>query len=469
MLSDVLEGVDVLELRGDPATSIGTVSHDSRAVTPQALFCCVPGTVSDGHEFAARAVDGGASALLCEHFVDVAVPQARVAINGVRPSMARAAANFWGHPASALDMVGVTGTNGKTTVVHLVRSILEAAGRSTGLVGTLQGLRTTPESPELQAILAQFVAEGRSAAALEVSSHALTQHRVDDIVFDVAAFTNLSRDHLDHHVTMEAYFEAKSSLFAVGRCRHAVVWTESEWGARLAESVGHRLVPVDRSEATDLVMTTEGTTFRWRGRTVRLPLAGLFNVDNALVAAAVASTLEVADETIVDGLSSVPLVPGRMEVVGASLPVSGVVDYAHTPDGLAEALRAVRQMTAGGRVVCVFGCGGDRDSGKRPQMGRVAAEMADVVVVTSDNPRSEDPATIIADIVAGMASTVPRVEQDRSRAIELAVSLAGPGDVVLVAGKGHETTQTIGTDVVAFDDRWELGAALGRRFGEPLP
>ena len=469
-VADLLAGVTVAEVRGDPsATEVGAVVYDSRRAVHGALFCCIPGARSDGHAFAAAAVAQGAGSLLCERFLDLAVPQVRVAPGAVRPAMAEVASTFWGHPDRSLTTVGVTGTNGKTTVTHLVRAILEAAGRPTGVIGTLSGVRTTPEAPDLQEALAGLVAEGRSAVAMEVSSHALSQHRVEGMTFDVAAFTNLSRDHLDHHGTMEEYFAAKCRLFEPERARRAVVLVGTPWGDRLAGMVGDRLVAVRRGDATEVQPTVSGTSFRWRGRPVALPLAGAFNVDNALVAAAVADCLGIDPDTVVAGLAGAPPVPGRMEVVGADLPVSVVVDYAHTPEGLEVALEACRRLVGPGRVLCVFGCGGDRDPGKRPLMGAVAARLADVVVVTSDNPRSEDPAAIAAAVVAGIDGTPdggPQVVLDRAEAIASAVAQARPGDLVLVAGKGHETSQTTGAGSVPFDDRQVATDALADRFGE---
>jgi UDP-N-acetylmuramoyl-L-alanyl-D-glutamate--2,6-diaminopimelate ligase len=361
-------------------------------------------------------------------------------------------------------MVGVTGTNGKTTVTHLVSSVLERAGMPTGIVGTLLGERTTPEAPDLQRRLAAFRDDGHQAVAMEVSSHALAQHRVDAIVFDVAAFTNLSRDHLDHHGSMEAYFRAKATLFEPARSRTAVIAVDDPWGARLASELARTdVVPVRWNEATGIVTTVGSTSFRWRGRSITLPLTGRFNVANALVAATVATVLGVDEDTVAEGLAAVAPVPGRMEVVAAEDPFSVIVDYAHSPAGLEVALRAARHVAGPGRVICLFGCGGDRDAGKRPQMGEVASLLSDVVVITSDNPRSEDPAAIIDQIRPGLrpgAETV--VEPDRAAAIGLAIGTARPGDVVLLAGKGHETTQSTAGRTVPFDDRMEARRALAR-------
>ena len=467
-VADLLDGVAVRDVRGDPsATPVTSVEFDSRRVGEGALFCCVPGELTDGHRHAADAVARGARSLLCGHVLDLDVTQVVVEVDSIRPAMAAVAATFWGHPARSLQTVGVTGTNGKTTVTQLVAAILGAAGRPTEVIGTLGGTRTTPEAPDLQMYLAEAVVAGRRAVAMEVSSHAPTQHRVDAIRFDVAVFTNLSRDHLDHHASMEEYFEAKASLFVPERCRHAVVLADDPWGARLLERLDPATTTaVRRDEADAVELTVGGARFGWRGRTVDLHLTGRFNVDNALVAAAVAVTLGVDEDTVVAGLRAAPVVPGRMEVVGAGAPVAVLVDYAHTPAGLDEALRAVRALSGNGRVVCLFGCGGDRDQGKRPEMGAVATGLADVVVLTSDNPRSEDPGVIIDQVRSGMVGHAEVVvEPDRAEAIRVAVGMARPGDVVLLAGKGHETTQDSGGALVPFDDRVEGAAALAERFG----
>ena len=465
-MSTLLHGIGVAGVRGDPAsTEVASVEFDSRHVGPGSLFCCVPGELTDGHLHAAEAVGRGSTALLCDHFLDLDVTQVRVAPGQVRPAMAAVSAEFFGHPSRDLTMVGVTGTNGKTTVTQLLRSILEGSGRSTGAIGTLEGVRTTPEAPVLQRLLAEFREDGRQAVAMEVSSHALTQHRVDGIVFDVAAFTNLSRDHLDHHRTMDEYFVAKARLFEENRARLAVINVDDPWGRRLADGLApDRVVPVRHSDATDVRLSVGSSAFSWRGRAVTLLLSGAFNVDNALLAAAVASSLGVDDDRIVAGLASAPPVPGRMELVSAGQPFAVVVDYAHTPAGLDGALAAARELAGPARVICVFGCGGDRDRGKRPEMGAAAARWADIIVLTSDNPRSEDPMAIIGEIRSGIGDTVdPVVEPDRAEAIRAALERARPGDVVLLAGKGHETTQVTGDREVPFDDRLEAGRALAER------
>jgi UDP-N-acetylmuramoyl-L-alanyl-D-glutamate--2,6-diaminopimelate ligase len=466
-MSAVIHDIDPVGVRGNPSsTVVRSVEFDSRRAGPGALFCCVPGRHTDGHRHAAEAVRAGATSLLCEEFLDLDVTQVRVAPGTVRPAMALVADAFFGHPSRDLTMIGVTGTNGKTTVTHMVRAILDRASQPTGVIGTLDGTRTTPEAPVLQRLLAGLRDEGRRAAAMEVSSHALMAHRVDAIIFDVAAFTNLSREHLDHHGTMEDYFAAKALLFDEDRARRAVVFVDDPWGRRLAGGWSGELAEVRRSDASHLVLSLGSSSFEWRGRQVTVPLSGAFNVENALVAAAVATTLGVGPDQVVEGLATLAPVPGRMEVVHAAAPFSVLVDYAHTPAALELALASARALAGSSRVLCLFGCGGDRDQGKRPDMGAAAARGADVVVLTSDNPRSEDPMAIIDAVRSGVAAPVELVvEPDRAAAIRAAVSLARPGDVVLVAGKGHETSQVVGDQVLPFDDRDEAARAVAERDG----
>ena len=457
-LTDLLADADVQVAgsRGDlGAVEIGSVAMDSRAVTRGALFCCVPGAETDGHRYAGEAVRSGAVALLCEHPVDIDVPQVVVATGTIRPALARVAASIFGHPDRAMATAAVTGTNGKTTTAHLLRCVLESHGTPTGLVGTLTGARTTPEAPDLQATLAGFRDGGRRAVVMEVSSHALSQHRVDGIRFDVAAFTNLSHEHLDYHATMESYFSAKARLFVPERCRAAVVDVDGPWGRRLRDQIrGVPVLEVRRSEADGLRLGIDGCRFHWRGHQVAMRLTGAFNVDNALVAAAAATVLGVPEGAVAEGLSSAPIPPGRMDVVFPGPPFAVLVDFAHTPDGLAALLGTARELAGGGRVVCVFGCGGDRDRAKRPLMGATAARLADVVVLTSDNPRSEDPLSIIEEIRAGISGGAEVVrDPDRSRAVAAALTLARTGDVIVVAGKGHESTQEIAGRRLPFDDR----------------
>ncbi len=473
MVASLLDGVAVEDSRGDLGTTeVRGIAFDSRRVEPGWLFCCVPGARSDGHLFADRAVAAGASALLCEHFVDQAVTQVRVPAGTVRQAMAAVSDTFFGHPSRTLQVVGVTGTNGKTSVTQLLRAVADAAGRPTVAIGTLDGERTTPEAPDLQQLLARARDEGKVAAAIEVSSHALDQRRVDATRFAVGVFTNLTRDHLDYHGSMAAYFAAKASLFTADRCGLAVINVDDPWGRTLADQIGERgdgppVVEVHLPAAVEVSL--DGSRFPWRGRTVRLPLVGAFNVENALLAAEAARALGIDEEAIVRALAGVATVPGRMDVLdGGDLHV--VVDYAHTPAGLSSALATLRAMVPEGRVICVFGCGGDRDRGKRPLMGAAASAGADLVVLTSDNPRSEDAATIAEEVLAGTRERADvLVELDREAAIRRAVTEARAGDVVLVAGKGHETTQQIGEVTRPFDDSAVARSALAERAAGERP
>jgi UDP-N-acetylmuramoyl-L-alanyl-D-glutamate--2,6-diaminopimelate ligase len=463
-LERLLGGVDVLRAQGDfRAPLITGVTHDSRQVGPGTLFCCVVGRTSDGHEHAPAAVAAGAAALLVERPLELPVPQA--VVSDVRIAMAPVAAAFHGHPSRRMAVAGITGTNGKTTVTYLLQAVLEAAGRHAAVIGTLSGLHTTPEAPELQARLAGLAAEGVEAVAMEVSSHALTQHRVDAAWFEVVAFTNLSQDHLDYHQTMEDYFAAKASLFDPARARVGVVNADDPWGRRLLEAPRLAVRPFSLSDAVGLDVGRDGATFAWCGHPVRLRLSGAFNVVNALAAAAIGRELGIDAGDVAAGLGSVASVPGRFERVDGGGPVTVVVDYAHTPAGLEQVLGAARQLVdgTGGRVILVFGAGGDRDMAKRAPMGETATRLADVAVLTSDNPRSEDPLAIIADVEAGVRRReVLVVEPDRRAAIELAIGGARPGDVVVLAGKGHETAQVFaGGRSVPFDDRVVAREVLG--------
>jgi len=452
-LDQLLGGVEVLGRRGDPAsTDVRAVTHDSRAVVPGALFCCLPGARVDGHDFAADAVEAGAIALLCERPLDIAVTQVIVA--DARAAMAPIAAAFFGHPSRALAVVGITGTNGKTTTSHLLAAALDAGGRPTEVIGTLSGTRTTPESTELQAHLATARDAGSSAIAMEVSSHALALHRVDAIWFSVAVFTNLSQDHLDFHGDMESYFAAKALLFEPGRAAVAVVNADDDYGRRLLAASRIPTRQFTMADAVGAEIGPTGSTFAFEGHRVHLHLGGAFNVANAIAAATAASTLDVAPGAIAAGLSSVRSVPGRFETIEAGQPFAVLVDYAHTPAGLEQLLASVRSSLGSGRLIVVFGCGGDRDREKRPRMGEVATRLADRAVLTSDNPRGEDPAAIIDEVVAGVTRRDRLVvEPDRRQAIALALADAQPGDAVVIAGKGHETTQVTGEHVVPFDDR----------------
>jgi len=424
------------------------VVQDSRQVQPGVLFACVRGASFDGHEFASPAVAAGAVALLVETELPLDVPQ--VVVADVRAALAWFSAVIAGNPTAELRVFGVTGTNGKTTITHLVESIAEHAGMSTRVIGTLSGARTTPEATDLQPQLANFVAADVGLVAMEVSSHALDQHRADAIEFDVSLFTNLSPDHLNYHHTMEAYFDAKKVLFD-GRTRHTIVNMDDEWGARLADELVRpdgSVTGYSMADVTMVSMAADHSVFQWRGQEIRFPLSGAFNVSNAIGAAEAALALGFDEVDVVAGLEQVPQIPGRMEIAvapSAKAPCI-LVDYSHTPDGIEKVVETCRLLLADtGSLIIVFGAGGDRDRAKRPLMG-AASVQADVVIVTSDNPRSEDPLTIIADVVAGIpeeTSAVVVQEPDRRAAIVAAVTQARPGDIVVIAGKGHEATQTI--------------------------
>jgi len=444
------------------------VTHDSATVVAGALFCCVRGNRVDGHDFASEAVAAGAVAVLCERRLDLPASVVQVEVDDARVAMAYLAAALFDHPSRRMDVVGVTGTNGKTTTTHLLRAILEADGRRAAVIGTLSGGRsgpvprsegrsgpgTTPEAPDLQAHLAELLSEGFDAVAMEVSSHALAQHRVDGTRFAVAVFTNLSPEHLDFHGTMDRYFDAKATLFDPARAAVAVVNADDAWGRRLIDSPRLPTRPFSLSHAAHLSMDRQGSTFRWDGEVVRLRIPGQFNVANALAAATAARELGVGPGAVATGLSSLVSVPGRNEAVDRGQSFAVLVDYAHTPDGLEQALSSARRLAGAARVLVVFGCGGDRDRAKRPLMGEVATRLADLAVLTSDNPRREDPLAIIGDVRAGVRrEEVLVVEPDRRAAIAHALHAAERDDVVIIAGKGHETTQVIGTRIAPFDDR----------------
>jgi UDP-N-acetylmuramoyl-L-alanyl-D-glutamate--2,6-diaminopimelate ligase len=456
------------ELLGSgPAVEIGGLAYDNRAVEPGTLFFCVPGFTRDGHEFAPDAVARGAAALVVARPLGLGVPE--VVVEDVREAMAVAAARFHGDPTARLPVVGVTGTNGKTTTAFLVRSLLERAGRPCGLLGTVVSVvagrerpvvRTTPEAIDLQRTFRDMLDGGDRACAMEVSSHALELRRADGIHFAVAVFTNLTQDHLDFHPTMEDYFLAKRRLFASSSTGVRVANVDDPYGRRLAQEFGCVTFAIDRPadyRALDVRSGVAGSG--WTFETpdgafdVRLPLPGRFNVANALGAWAAGRALGVAPDALVEGLAEAPRVPGRFEPVVEGQPFAVLVDYAHTPDSLENVLRAAREV-ADGRVIAVFGAGGDRDRGKRPLMGEIGARLADVCLITSDNPRSEDPEAIIEEILAGTggASGVEH-DPDRRASIHRAISLAAPGDVVVIAGKGHEQGQEFaGGRKEPFDD-----------------
>jgi len=444
---------------GDPGVEITDLAYDTRTVSEGALFFCVRGSQFDGHELADRAIDAGAAALVVEHPVASRVPQ--LIVDDSRAAMAVAALEFFEHPSDELAIAAVTGTNGKTTTAFLIYSILEAAGRKPGLIGTIESrvggeirpaVRTTPEAIDLQRTFRAMLDAGDRSAAMEATSHGSHLGRLEEIRFSSLAFTNLTQDHLDLHGTMEAYFEAKRRLFLEGR-PPAAINVGDPWGRKLAEDRPDALTYGFADDAEIRPEALEGIDLKLKGR---------FNVENALAVLASARLLGIDDDAIARGLEALDGVPGRFEAVDEGQPFTVLVDYAHTPDSLENVLTTARELDSG-RLICVFGCGGDRDREKRPLMGGIVAALADVPIVTSDNPRSEDPGVIIDEIVAGMASDM-EIIQDRRSAIASAVEIARPGDVVVIAGKGHEQGQQFRDRTVPFDDREVAREAL-RRLG----
>jgi UDP-N-acetylmuramoyl-L-alanyl-D-glutamate--2,6-diaminopimelate ligase len=450
---------------GVAAQPIVHVTHDSKRVGPGALFCCVRGANRDGHDFAADAVAQGAVALLVDHELEgIAVPQFVVA--DTRAALGPFASAVFDNPSAKLTMIGVTGTNGKTTTSHMLETILLKAGLRCAVIGTLTQKRTTPEATDLQERLAELVSEGIEIVVMEVTSHALSLHRVDGISFKVALFTNLSQDHLDFHGTMEAYFRAKAELFVPARSTRALVNLDDPHGRLLRDAAQIPTIGFRSSDAEPIAYAATHTTMSWKGIAFDLPLAGAFNVSNALGAAGVAEILGITPEQVVQGLNDT-VVPGRFEPIACGQPFGVIVDFAHTPDGLDRVLESAQATLAtDAQLITVFGCGGDRDRTKRPQMGHIAATRSHLAVLTSDNPRSESAAAIADEVLADMdpiLRTRVRVELDRRTAIALAFDAANPGDVVVIAGKGHERGQEIAGVIHPFDDREVAVALLGER------
>jgi UDP-N-acetylmuramoyl-L-alanyl-D-glutamate--2,6-diaminopimelate ligase len=464
---------------GDGSVEFSELVYDSRKAGPGSLFFCVVGEKVDGHEFGPRAVEEGAAALVVEReLTELAVPQVVVADS--RAAMAPLAARFCGDPTAQLRVVGVTGTNGKTTTAFLVREILQAADFRCGLLGTVKQViggvekevvRTTPEAIELQRTFLQMLEGGDEACAMEVSSHALSLHRADAIHFEVVLFTNLTQDHLDFHADMEDYFLAKRKLFEMGPGTR-IVNVDDPYGRRLAEEFECVTFSAEGADADysarDVEFDALGASFSLATMRLRTALPGHFNVANALGAFAAAEALGVGGDIAAAGLARASRVPGRFEPVDEGQDFAVLVDYAHTPDSLENVLQAARRLTAG-KLIAVFGAGGDRDRDKRPKMGRAGAELSDLTVITSDNPRSEDPETIVAEVAAGAGGAKAlEVVVDRREAIALALGRARDGDTVVIAGKGHEQGQEFEDGrKVPFDDR-EVAREELRKLGTPV-
>lgn len=473
------EPVRSLEIEG--------ISYDSRRVEKSDLFIAVRGEKEDGHSFITNAAEAGAAAAIVEKRIDSDLPQ--VEINDTRWSMGPLAASFWGNPGERLFTVGITGTNGKTTTMYLIRALLGLNGRGVGSIGTVeyrvggndqQASFTTPESVEMQRMLMEMVTAGDSAAVMEISSHALALGRVEGLKFDIACFTNLGRDHLDFHPSMDEYLQAKKTLLTRYRKERgtAVINIDDPVGARLVDELEQPILTAGITGGADVTADNvqvgpEGLEFtlKFDGSEahVQSPLLGAFNLQNLLVAAAAGSVAGLSPEEISGIFAEVETVDGRMERLPSEGGIEIVLDYAHKPDALKVALQACREITDG-RVIVVFGCGGDRDRGKRPLMGRIAALGADMVFVTSDNPRSEEPGAIIREIMTGVPDEADcSVEPDRRRAIAAAIAEAREGDVVLVAGKGHEQYQILGEARIPFDEREIVADAIARLRGNRTP
>ena len=487
-LNDLTRAVPGAQLAPPDATAdtvdVAAIRYRSGDVTQGDAFACLVGSRSDGHEYAADAVSRGASALVVQRPLDLDVPQ--VVVPDSRVAMALMAALLEGDPSAHMTVVGITGTNGKTTSAYLAHSVLQAAGMPCGVIGTVElrvggessvPTHTTPESVEIQALLARMRAAGDTACAMEVSSHALHQHRVAGLQFAAAIFTNLTRDHLDYHGDEESYFQAKRLLFHrpadEGPNPPGAVNLDDAAGRRLASELPLLGYSVDRDDAdvvpTALHMGSSGFTATVRTPRgpidIASPLRGRFNVENVLGVVAVGELLGLPHDAVARGIADVRGVPGRLEPIEMGQAFQVLVDYAHTPDSLENVLQTTRELAGSGRVIVLFGCGGDRDTGKRPQMGAIGRAMSDICIVTSDNPRSEDPAAIIDQIVQGASSGPAElvVQPDRRAAIALAIDAAEPGDVVLIAGKGHESGQEVAGVVTPFDDRDVAREVLGMR------
>ncbi len=465
-LLELLKNTEHTLFGGD--TEITAVTNDSRKVVPGSLFVAVRGYQADGHAYIKKAVESGAAAVLAEEAGDYGVPTA--ICKDTRCALSEVAALFYGEPAKKLKIIGVTGTNGKTTTTYLIKQVLDLLGYKTGLIGTNQNMigekvlpaaRTTPESVDLQALLAEMVQEGVSHVVMEVSSHSLALSRTHGIVFHEAVFTNLTRDHLDFHETMENYMECKAKLFS--QSRHGVINLDDEYGEKMLEKASCPVMTFGLKKDCDLrgenIRLSErgvilSTTVGGAPYEIRLGIPGMFSVYNALAATAACLGIGIPMDDILKGLVLAKGVKGRAEVVPIAAPYTVLIDYAHTPDGLENIINTVRGF-AKGRVITLFGCGGDRDKTKRPIMGKAAAELSDFAVVTSDNPRTEDPAAIIRDIEVGMTAYKEKytVVENRREAIRHAMEIAREGDVIILAGKGHETYQILKDETIEFDER----------------
>lgn len=483
-LKDIIGDLKEVEILGDPHTKVSGITQDSRKITQGDLYICIPGLKVDGHKFAEDAVRAGAAALVVERYLDIDVPQIKV--KKARDVGGYLAAAFYNCPSRQLELVGVTGTNGKTTVSHLIERIARRSGKKTGLIGTLgakigekiiHGQLTTPEAPEIQRLLADMVANRVETAAMEVSSHALSLSRVKGCVYSAAVFTNLSQDHLDYHSNMREYLETKARLFSSLKenpeKQYAIINSDDPSYEYLKQKTACRIMTYGLEgnpdfKAENIRLSSQGVEFEVRYNSlvaeVRYKTPGKFSVYNALAAMAWGLTGGYSLDTVLSALNEIEGVPGRFESLRFGQPFTVIVDYAHTPAGLENVLQTAKEVTDG-KLITVFGCGGDRDRSKRPIMGQVAGELSDFTIVTSDNPRTENPREIIEDILPGLKKTGVspadyKIIEDRREAIGYACSLATRGDTVVIAGKGHEDYQIIGTEKIHFSDQEEVIKAL---------
>jgi UDP-N-acetylmuramoyl-L-alanyl-D-glutamate--2,6-diaminopimelate ligase len=455
-------------VRGDSGIVVTGISQDSREIQTGDLFCCVRGQKFDGREFISMAIRNGAVAILVEERIsDIPEHIAQIEVEDVREAMGPLASAAFGFPSKSLSIVGITGTNGKTTTAAILASILRVSGRTIEIIGTLSGVHTTPEAIDLQAMLARFVDTGVDSVVMEVSSHALAQYRVNGIVFDLAIFTNLGHDHLDFHGTQEDYFAAKARLFHPTLALHGVVNVDDPHGQLLLDVGAIPITAFSVTDASDVSIGIDKVSFNWHNIAISVPIGGSYSVVNAIAAAAAAEVLKISATNIERGCASVDAVPGRFEAVPNDQGFEVIVDFAHTAEGLEGILSSVRTLTQG-RILLVFGCGGERDAAKRPRMGAVAAALADVVIVTSDNPRGEDPEAIISEVMAEISGSKADVRAivNRADAIESAIIDARRGDIVVVAGKGHEKTQEINGVLIPFSDVETATLALQNRKGD---
>ena len=480
-ISEIVQSLSVDAKCTGEDPEVNAVAVNSQRVRPGDIFVAIPGDSVDGWDYVGDAIKRGAVAVVSERPSCKLDCPCQITVRDAHTALAEIAAILNGYPSRQLKVVGITGTNGKTTTAYMARKVLRAAGFEPGLIGTvayevgeriIQATRTTPDAVTIQNLLKQMVKTGCQSAVMEVSSHALVQGRVQACEFDVAVFTNLTQDHLDYHKTMDAYYDAKAALFRSLRSTStAVINCDDSWGAKLLKealpcsTISYGMQTGADVTAVNVTATIDGCTFTaktpWGEQAVRLQLLGRHNVSNALACIASCGALGVGLDIIAESLAMLDSVRGRLELVLGKQPFSVFVDYAHTDDALRHALQSVRELTSG-RVIVVFGCGGNRDTAKRPLMGMAASELADVVIVTSDNPRNEAPETIIQDILAGTKLGSAQIEAvtDRAEAIQMAIAMAGEGDCVLIAGKGHETYQDSGSRQIPFDDREIAGAAL---------